>query len=141
MRRSMPSGKRGGALTVLAVVLALLAVSDFLKPFRLEGADTGLVFLGRRLTGPAGSVAGLAVGAFLATYAVGVWGLRRWALPVAWAYAAYVTLNLVLFPFRTPQPPDAGIGYAIFGVVYAILAIGGSVACAVLLGRRRADLR
>lgn len=137
----MASSKRGTALTVIAVVLALLAVSDFLKPLRLEGSDTGLVFLGRRLTGSAGGMAGVIVGAFLATYAAGVWGLRRWALPVAWTYAAYVTLNLVLFPFRTPQPPDAGIGYDVFGVVYAILAIGGSVACAVLLGRRRADLR
>jgi hypothetical protein len=137
----MPNRTRGIALTVLAVVLALLAVSDMLKPLRLEGADTGLVFLGRRLTGPAGVTAGMAVGAFLAIYAIGVWGLHRWALPVAWAYAAYVTLNLVLFPFRTPQPPDAGIGYTVFGVVYAVLAIGGSVACAVLLGRRRADLR
>ena len=137
----MPSRERGTALTLLAIVLALLAVTDVLKPLRLEGADTGLVFLGRRITGPASAVAGVAVGAFLLTYAVGVWGLRRWALPVAWAYAAYVTLNLVLFPVRTPQPPDAGIGYAIFGVVYTILAIGGSVACAVLLGRRRADLR
>ena len=137
----MPGRQRGTALTVLAVVLAALAVSDVLKPLRLEGADTGLVFLGRRLTGPAGAMAGVLVGVFLAFYAAGVWSLRRWALPVAWAYAAYVTLNLVLFPFRTPQPPDAGIGYAVFGVVYTILAIGGSVACAVLLGRRRADLR
>ena len=137
----MANSRRGTALTVIAVVLAVLAISDVLKPLRLEGADTGLVFLGRRLTGSAGATAGVVVGAFLAIYAVGIWGLRRWALPVAWAYAAYVTLNLVLFPFRTPQPPDAGIGYAVFGVVYTILAIGGSVACAVLLGRRRADLR
>jgi hypothetical protein len=137
----MANRKRGTALTVIAVVLALLAVSDFLKPLRLEGSDTGLVFLGRRLTGSAGATAGVIVGAFLATYAAGVWGLRSWALPLAWAYAGYVTLNLVLFPFRTPQPPDAGIGYTIFGVVYTILAIGGSVACALLLGRRRPDLR
>ena len=137
----MTNNERGTGLTVMAVVLTLLAVTDFLKPLRLEGSDTGLVFLGRRLTGSAGATAGVMVGVVLATYAAGVWGLRRWALPVAWAYAAYVTLNLVLFPFRTPQPPDAGIGYAVFGVVYTILAIGGSVACAVLLGRRRADLR
>jgi hypothetical protein len=132
---------RGRALTLLAVVLALLAVSDFLKPLRLEGADTGLVFLGRRLTGTPGVVAGLAVGAYLAIYAAGVWGMRRWALPLAWGYAAYVTVNLVLFPFRTPQPPDAGIGYVVFGVVYTLLAIGGAVACAVLLGRRSAAPR
>jgi hypothetical protein len=56
---------------------------------------------------------------------------------MAWLYAAYVTTNLLLFPFRTPQPPDAGLGYLAFGVVYAVLAIGGSVGAAVLLGRRR----
>jgi hypothetical protein len=43
----MSAMARGRALTVLAVVLALLAVSDVLKPLRLEGAETGLVFLGR----------------------------------------------------------------------------------------------
>jgi hypothetical protein len=132
---------RGRALTMLAVVLGLLAVSDFLKPLRLEGGDTGLVFLGRRLTGTAGVVAGLGVGTYLAIYASGVWGMRRWAQPMAWGYAAYVTANLVLFPFRTPQPSDAGIGYLVFGIVYTLLAIGGAVACAVLLGRRSAELR
>ena len=137
----MGVGARGRALTVLAVVLALLAVSDVLKPLRLEGADTGLVVLGRRLTGTAGAVAGIVVGVYLATYAAGVWGLRRWALPLAWGYAAWVIANVTLFTFRTPQPPDAGLGYLVFGVVYTILAVGGAVGCAVLLGRRRADLR
>lgn len=137
----MSAAARGRALTLLAVVLALLAVSDFLKPLRLEGADTGLVFLGRRLTGTAGLVAGLGVGTYLAIYAAGVWGMHRWALGMAWGYAVYVTVNLVLFPFRTPQPPDAGVGYAVFGIVYTLLAIGGAVACALLLGRRSAELR
>jgi hypothetical protein len=137
----MSAMARGRALTVLAVVLALLAVSDVLKPLRLEGAETGLVFLGRRLTGTAGGIAGLALGTYLAIYAAGVWGMRRWARPMAWGYAAYVTLNLVLFPFRTPQPPDAGVGYLLFGIVYTLLAIGGAVGCAVLLGRRAAALR
>jgi hypothetical protein len=137
----MAVGARGRALTVLAVVLTLLAVSDVAKPLGLEGADTGLVVFGRRLTGAASAVAGLVVGAYLAIYAAGVWGLRRWALPLAWGYAAYVVANVTLFPFRTPQPPDAGLGYVLFGIVYTILAVGGAVTCAVLLGRRRADLR
>lgn len=137
----MAAGARGRTLTVLAAVLMLLAVSDVAKPLRLEGADTGLVVLGRRLTGTASAVAGIVVGLYLAIYAAGVWGLRRWALPLAWGYAAYVVANVTLFPFRTPQPPDAGLGYFVFGVVYTILAVGGAVTCAVLLGRRRADLR
>jgi hypothetical protein len=131
-------GKRGPVLTVLAVVLALLAVADLLKPLRLEGADTGLVFLGRRLDSASSAVVGPLVSVFLFVYAAGIWGLRGWAVPIAWLYAVYVTTNLLLFPFRTPQPPDAGVGYLIFGVVYGVLAIGGSIGGAVLLGRRRA---
>ena len=129
--------KRGRALTLLAVVLVLLAASDLLKPFRLEGADTGLVFLGRRLSSATSATVGPLVSVFLLVYAAGIWGLRGWALPMAWLYAAYVTTNVLLFPFRTPQPPDAGLGYWVFGVVYTVLAMGGSIGGAVLLGRRR----
>lgn len=131
---------RGRALTWIAVVLVLLAVSDLLKPLRLEGADTGLVFLGRRLDTATSATVGPLVSLFLLAYAAGIWGLRAWAVPMAWLYAAYVTSNVLLFPFRTPQPPDAGIGYWTFGVVYTVLAIGGSIGAAVLLGRRRTEL-
>ena len=131
------SAPRGRALTVLAGVLTLLALADLLKPLHLEGVDTGFVLLGQRQTGTAGTIAGVVAGLYLATYAAGVWGLRRWALPMARAYAIYVTANVLLFPLRTPQPADAGLGYFVFGVVYTVLAIGGSWACAVLLGRRR----
>jgi hypothetical protein len=73
----------------------------------------------------------------LVVYAAGIWGLRDWARPMAWLYAAYVTTNVLLFPFRTPQPPDAGLGYWAFGLIYTVLAMGGSIGGAVLLGRRR----
>ena len=128
--------KRGRALTLLAVVLVLLAASDLLKPLRLEGADTGLVFLGRRLDSATSATVGPLVSVCLLVYAAGIWGLRGWALPMAWLYAAYVATNVLLFPFRTPQPPDAGLGYWVFGVVYTVLAMGGSIGGAVLLGRR-----
>ena len=49
-----------------------------------------------------------------------------------------MTTNVLLFPFRTPQPADAGAGYWVFGVLYTILAIAGSVTCARLLGQRTA---
>jgi hypothetical protein len=129
-------GKRGRALTLIAVVLVLLAVTDLLKPLRLEGADTGLVFLGRRLDSATSAFVGPLVSVFLLVYAAGIWGLRSWAVPMAWIYAAYVTTNVVLFPFRTPQPPDAGWGYFAFGLAYTVLAIGGSIGAAVVLGRR-----
>jgi hypothetical protein len=131
--------KRGPALTFFAIVFLALAISDFMKRFGLEGADTGLVVLGHRLSRDASAVAGPAMAVVLVVYAVGIWRLEPWAVPLGWVYAAYVTANVVLFPFRTPQPADAGIGYWIFGVTYTILAIAGTMTCARLLGRRVAD--
>ena len=132
---------RGPLLTSIAILFVVLAVSDFLKPFGLEGADTGLVFLGRRLTGTGSAIAGPLLGLVLLAYAAGIWGLRQWVVPLAWIYAAYVVANVSLFPFRTPWPPDAGAGYLAFGVAYTILAIAGSVGVARVLSNRRADLR
>ncbi len=130
--------KRGPALTFFAIVFVLLAISDFMKRLGLEGADTGLVVLGRRLSRDASAVAGPMLATLLLVYAIGIWRLRPSAVPLGWAYTAYVTANVVLFPFRTPQPADAGVGYWILGVVYTILAIAGSVTCVRLLGRRTA---
>ena len=59
-------------------------------------------FLGRRLDSAARAVVGPLVSVCLLVYAAGIWRLRGWALPMAWFYAAYVTANLLLFPFRTP---------------------------------------
>jgi hypothetical protein len=136
----MPA-ERGRLLTVVALLLVLLAASDFLKPLRLEGTDTGLVVLGVRRSGTANAVGGMVLGLFLLTYAAGILGMRRWVVPLAWAYAAYVTVNVALFPFRTPIPADAGVGYWTFGVVYTIVAIGASFGIARALSRRRPDLR
>jgi|SRR5262245_20839242 len=136
----MPA-ERGRPLTIVAVLLVLLAASDFLKPLRLEGADTGLVVLGLRRAGTANAVGGVVLGLFLLTYAVGIWGMRRWVVPLSWAYAVYVTANVALFPFRTPSPADAGVGYWTFGVVYTVVAVGASFGIARALSRRRADLR
>lgn len=133
--------ERGRLLTIVALLLMLLAASDFLKPLRLEGTDTGLVVLGLRRSGTANVVGGAALGLFLLTYAAGIWRMRRWVVPLAWAYALYVTVNVALFPLRTPMPADAGVGYWTFGVVYTIVAIGASFGIARALSRRRAHLR
>src|SRR5262249_59129613 len=113
--------KRGPALTFFAIAFLALAISDFMKRFGLEGADAGLVVLGRRLSRDASAVVGPVVAVVLVVYAVGIWRLQPWAVPLGWAYAAYVTANVMLFPFRTPQPTDAGVGYWAFGVAYTIL--------------------
>ena len=118
-----------------AVLFGILAISNALKPLGI-GEQTGFVFFGQRQTGTANAILGPLFGLFLAAYAFGIWNLRKFALPIAWIYAGYVLINLVLFPFRTPAPPNAGIGNAIFGIVYAIVALGVSFGTARVLARR-----
>jgi hypothetical protein len=136
----MPTPHRGRALTTAAILFGILAVSNLLKPLQIGGEQTGFVFLGERLSGPANTLMGPIFGAYLAAYAAGIWGLRRWALPMGAVYAAYVLANLVLFPFRTPPPPGAGVGWQVFGLVYAVVALGVAVGTWRLLARRRAEL-
>jgi hypothetical protein len=137
----MSTPSRGTALTTAAVLFAILAGSNLLKPFQILGDQTGFVLLGERLTGTANGVAGAVAGLYLAAYAAGIWGLRRFALPMGRLYAVYVALNLILFPFRTPLPPGAGMGERIFGIVYAAIALGVSWGTVRLLAARRGDLR
>src|SRR5213593_1533787 len=113
----MAKTDRGSALTVSAVLFFVLAISNFLKPLQI-GEHTGFVFLGRRLTGTANAVMGPLFGLYLLVYAIGIWRMRRLALPMGALYAAYVVVNLILFNVRMPREP--GIGYAIFGLVYMV---------------------
>jgi len=130
--------KRGRVLSMFAVLFVLLAISNLLKPFRFEGSDTGFVFFGQRLTGPANAIAGPLFGMYLLVYAFGIWRMKRYALAMGSAYAAYVIINLILFNLRNPVPP--GVGYLIFGVVYSVIAIGVSSGAAYLLSKRKAAL-
>ena len=135
----MASSARGRALSIVAMLLVLLAVSNFMKPLHMS-EDQGFVFFGKRLAGTPNAVAGFVFGVYLLVYAAGIWGMRRFALPMAWLYAGYVVLNLVLFGFRTPQPASPTGAQQVFGVAYAIVAIGVSVGTARMLSRRRAEL-
>jgi len=134
----MASGRRGPALTTFAVLFGLLAVSNLLKPLQIGGARTGFVFFGQRLSGTPNAILGPLFGLYLLVYAVGIWRLRRFALPMAYGYAAYVIANLVAFTVR--GEPEPGMGPFIFGIVYAAVAIGVSGGAALLLARRKADL-
>jgi len=131
--------ERGPFLTVAAILFCLLAISNLSKPLQI-GPHTGFVLFGERLDGMANLIAGPIFGAILATYAYGVWTMRRWAVPLGGLYAAYVVANLVLFPFRTPPPPSAGTGWQVFGLVYAAIAIGVSGGAWWTLSRRRDEL-
>jgi len=134
----MAQAQRGTALTIFAVLFGLLAISNFLKPFQFGGDQTGFVFFGQRLSGVANTIIGPLFGIFLAIYAYGIWTMRRWALPMAHAYATYVVLNLILFSFRNTTPDT--VSYKAFTVVYATIAIGVSVVAAVLLTQRKTEL-
>jgi len=125
-------------LRVFAVLFGILGISNLLKPFQLGGQQTGFVFFGQRLSGTANEIAGPLFGLYLLVYAFGLWRQRRWALGMAYGYAAYVLVNLTLFTMRNTAPP--GIGYAIFGVVYAAIAIGVSAGAAWVLTRDKAAL-
>ena len=140
--------KRGGLLTTMAILLALVAIEDVLKPFGRQGPTTpasflpriqpGIVVLGVRHTGSEAAILGPLVAAVLVLYAIGIWRMKRYAVTVAWIYAVYVIFNLMLFTIRNPPPPTQG--EMIFGIVYSIVAIVLTVGTAFALTRRRTDL-
>src|SRR5262245_42305464 len=140
--------KRGGFLTTMAILLALAAIEDVLKPFGRQGPTTpgsflpriqpGIVVLGVRHTGAEAAILGPLVAAVLVVYTIGIWRMKRYAVTVAWIYAVYVILNLTLFTIRNPPPPTRG--ETIFGIVYSIVAIVLTVGTASALTYRRADL-
>lgn len=131
------SSKRGQALTVFAILFALLAVSNMLKPMQFS-ADQGFVFFGTRMSGTWNAVLGPLFGVFLLVYAYGIWNMRRFAMAMGHAYATYVIINLIAFSMSNPSPQSTG--ETIFFVVYAIIAIGVSVGSAAILTKRKDEL-
>jgi len=135
----MASERRGPALTTFAILFGILAVSNLLKPLQLGGAQhTGFVFFGQRTSGTANAILGPLFGVYLLVYALGIWRMRRFALPMGYAYAAYVIVNLIAFHLRGENPPGAFLVFA--AAVYALVAIGVSSGAALLLTRRKAAL-
>ena len=128
--------ERGTFLTTAAVLFAVLGISNLLKPLQMGGARTGFVFFGQRLSGTANVILGPLFGIALLAYAIGIWRMRRWALPLGWAYAAYVLVNLFLFTVRNPEATEPE--HRVFGLVYIAVALGISWGAALIL-RRRAD--
>ncbi len=130
----MEEKSRGATLTIFAVLFALLAISNFLKPFHLE-PNEGFVFLGTKLTGAANAVMGPLFGIILLVYAYGIWAMRKFALQVAYIFLLWVLLNMILFTVKnqSTQPLAANLAAAIVG-------IGVPLASAIVLRQRRADL-
>jgi hypothetical protein len=133
----MTNQQRGIILTIFAILFALMAISNFSKPFQMS-PDVGFVFLGTKLHGSPNRIIAPIFGIILAVYVYGIWKMRKFALPIAYFYAAYVIINLVLYTIKNRgtgvMPP------ASFMIGYAIVAIGVSSGAVVLLTRRKADL-
>jgi hypothetical protein len=128
---------RDRLLTALAVLIGLMAISNFAKPLGQAmdpGGNAGFVFFGHRLHGTANAIIGPVFGLILTAYVYGVWRMKRWVVPLAGAYAVYVILNLVLF---TANPPPGAQPMLVFMLAYAAVAIGVSSGGAFYLHRSR----
>ena len=128
---------RGPVLTTLAILMGLLALSNFSKPLgqaMQPESDAGFVFFGHRLHGAANAVAGPLFGVLLAAFAYGAWTRRSWVVPLAAAYAAYVVANLILFVTTAPPAQNQSLA---FMVAYTAVAIGVSAGGAVVTNRIR----
>jgi hypothetical protein len=138
MEPSTANRSRGATLTVFALLFALMAISNFGKPFSHD-PNVGFVFLGARLAGLPNMIIALIFGIILALYAYAILAMRKFALPLGFFYAAYVIVNLALFVTRNPPSAMANHSWA-FLVPYPFIAIGVSSGAAALLYRRRTAL-
>jgi hypothetical protein len=132
----MERKSRGAMLTIFAICLGLMAVSNFLKPLKL-GSHAGFVFFGIKLSGAANAIVAPIFGLMLAILAYGIFTMRRFALPLACFYAAYVILNVLLFTLRTygisSLPP-------LLWMLFIVVAVGVSSGTAIILNQRKAEL-
>lgn len=135
----MANQRRGATLTIFALLFALMALSNFGKPFSHQ-AGVGFVFVGTRLSGVSNTIIASIFGIILAVYAYGIWAMRKFALPIGIFYAAYVIINMVLFLAKNRGTPVMQEHSLAFLIPYPFIAIGVSSGAAVLLYRRKADL-
>ena len=136
----MEEKSRGVTLTIFALLLALMAISNFGKPFS-HNPGVGFVFFGTRLSGAPNMIVAPIFGIILALYAYGILAMRKFALPIGIFYAAYVIVNMPLFLVKyqgTAVMQEHSWAYLL---PYPFVAIGVSSGAAWLLYRRKADMR
>ncbi len=131
----MAQAERDGVLTVFAVLFAILAVSNLLKPLQIH-ETTGFVLFGSRLSGMPNTIAGILAGLYLFVYAYGIWYMKRFVVGMAHAYALYVMLNLLLFMYSDERETPLGLFY----FLYSVVAIGVSLGSAIILTKRKTEL-
>ena len=109
---------------VLAVLIALRAVTNFGKPFEPE---SGFVIFGALLGGAWTTVVAPLFGAAMLAYALLLWQDRRAARPLGVAYALWATANVVLFPLAEGVPaqfqPWMYAMFAVPGIAVPWLAV------------------
>ena len=132
----MAQAERGNVLTVFAILFAILAVSNLLKPLQLN-ESTGFVLFGSRLSGMPNTIAGILAGLYLLVYAYGIWHMKRFVVGMAHAYALYVILNLLLFMYS--DDVEAG-ELGLFYLLYSVVAVGVSLGSAIILTKRKTEL-
>jgi len=132
----MDQAKRGVVLTICAGAFTLMAISNFTKPLRY-GPTIGFVLLGTRLSGIANDIVGPLFGLFLLAYAFGIWRMKRYALPMGYAYSAYVILNLIMYNAKNGGMHELPL---LGAIAYIVVAVGVSSGAAILLSLRRAEL-
>ncbi|HVO27167.1 MAG TPA: hypothetical protein VMW56_26445 [Candidatus Margulisiibacteriota bacterium] len=134
----MINGRRRGAfLTVMAVLFAILALSNATKALQhlQDPKVLGLVIFGVRFeTVAANLILGPLMGVVLAAYSYGLWKLKRWVAPLSIAYAFYVPVNLVLFWYRQTGPDIPPLGAIL---AYLAVSLTGSIGTALYLAYHR----
>ena len=135
----MKEKSRGAALTIFAILLALMAISNFGKPFS-HNPGVGFVFFGTRLSGLPNMIVATIFGIILAVYAYGIIAMRKFALPIGIFYAAYVIVNMPLFILKYHGSAVMQEHSWTYLIPYPFVAIGVSSGAAVLLYRRKSEL-
>jgi hypothetical protein len=112
------------ARKLVAVLIALRAFTNFVKPFRPGAA---FVILGRLQTGVAATVVAPLFGVAMLVYAALLFRGHPAARPLAVVYALWATVNVVLFPVLEGVPlrfaPWMYVLFAVPGVVVPWLAV------------------
>jgi hypothetical protein len=129
--------ERGPFLSVMAVLLGVLAISDCTKALQhlYDPKVLGIVIFGVRFESvPSNVLLGVMMGVVLAAYAYGLWTLKPWVARLSIAYAFYVPVNLALFWYFQTGPEIPPLS---FMLLYLAVAYTGSIGTALYLAYHR----